>query len=180
MFEWPRETHVRRTGTTRRRLLSMTGAAGTGLLSGCSERPAAHGTQGAAAPDATNALRRRSARASGTLLALYDAVLAQHPETGPLAGPLRNAVAQHVKALSPASGAAPTSPSPTPSGSPAPAPPAVPAGREAAVKALAVAERHTGDTHTAALADAPPELARLLASVAAASAVHAYLLGRDN
>ncbi|WP_328536366.1 hypothetical protein [Streptomyces sp. NBC_00344] len=169
---------MRRTGTTRRRLLSVTGAAGAGLLTGCSKRPAAHRTQGAAAPDATTALRQRSARASGTLLALYDAVLAQHtdPGTGALARPLRDAVALHVSALSPAAATPGPSPSRTRSASPAPAPPAVPAGREDAVKALAAAERRTADTHTAALAGAPPELARLLASIAAASAVHAYLL----
>lgn len=46
----------------------------------------------------------------------------------------------------------------------------------AAVKELAAAERTAADTYTALLADAPGELARLLASVAAACAAHAYLL----
>ncbi|MFD5750625.1 hypothetical protein [Streptomyces sp. NPDC127033] len=45
-----------------------------------------------------------------------------------------------------------------------------------ALKELASAERRTCDTHTATLMEAPPELARLLASLAAASAAHAYLL----
>jgi hypothetical protein len=45
-----------------------------------------------------------------------------------------------------------------------------------ALKNLAGAERRTTEAHTAALMDAPPELARLLASLAAASAAHAYLL----
>ncbi|MEV8568017.1 hypothetical protein AB0436_20990 [Streptomyces sp. NPDC051322] len=172
---------MRRTGTTRRHLLSVTGAAGAGLLTGCSDRPAAHRTQGAAAPDATEALRQRSARTSGALLALYDAVLARHTDarTDRLARPLRDAVAQHVKALSPVAGATPgPSSRPTPSATAAPGPPAVPADPAAAVTALAAAERHTADAHVAALLDAPPELARLLASVAAASSVHAYLLSR--
>lgn len=45
-----------------------------------------------------------------------------------------------------------------------------------AVKELAAAERHTADAHTVTLLTAPPELARLLASIAAAGAAHAYLL----
>ncbi|MBT2442839.1 hypothetical protein J7E93_22580, partial [Streptomyces sp. ISL-36] len=53
---------------------------------------------------------------------------------------------------------------------------AVPADPAAALRELTAAVRRTADTHTAALLDAPPEYARLLASVAAATAVHAYLL----
>lgn len=78
----------------------------------------------------------------------------------------------------------PVSPAPAASGparpaasSPAaPAPPPVPADAGAAVRELAAAERSTADAHAAALSAAPPEYARLLASVAAAGAVHAYLL----
>ncbi|WP_394342159.1 hypothetical protein [Streptomyces spongiicola] len=44
------------------------------------------------------------------------------------------------------------------------------------MRELAAAERRTADGHAAALSAAPPEYARLLASVAAAGAVHAYLL----
>ncbi|WP_328319933.1 twin-arginine translocation signal domain-containing protein [Streptomyces sp. NBC_00388] len=169
------------TGTTRRSVLGATAAAGAALLTGCSERSAAHRTQGSAAAGAADALRRRSARTSGALLALYDAVLARHgdPATEKLAGPLRAAVALHVEALTPPAqdpgSGAPGGP-PGAKRSPAPAPPGVPADRKAALRALAAAERRTADAHTAALAGAPPELARLLASVAAASAVHAYLL----
>ncbi|MFJ2560896.1 MULTISPECIES: hypothetical protein [unclassified Streptomyces] len=54
--------------------------------------------------------------------------------------------------------------------------PQVPADPAAALKDLAAAERRTCDAHTATLMEAPPELARLLASLAAASAGHAYLL----
>jgi hypothetical protein len=127
------------------------------------------------------ALRRRSARTSGTLLALYDAVLTQHTDarTGGLARPLRDAVAQHVTALSPAAAAA-WSCSAQPPAPAAATPPTVPAGRAAALKALAEAERHTADSHITALLDAPSELARLLASVAAACSAHAYLLSRGD
>ncbi|UNO39664.1 hypothetical protein [Streptomyces sp. MST-110588] len=54
--------------------------------------------------------------------------------------------------------------------------PEVPRDERQARAALADAERRTADARTAALADAPAELARLLASVAAAGAAHAYLL----
>jgi hypothetical protein len=47
---------------------------------------------------------------------------------------------------------------------------------KAAVKELAAAERRRAAAHTEALLSAEPELARLLASVAAAAAAHAYLL----
>lgn len=45
-----------------------------------------------------------------------------------------------------------------------------------ALAELAAAERTLADRRTKALLDVPGELARLLASVAAAGAVHAYLL----
>ncbi|MFJ8000493.1 hypothetical protein ACIQ7D_25720 [Streptomyces sp. NPDC096310] len=54
--------------------------------------------------------------------------------------------------------------------------PHVSADSTAALKELAAAELRTCDAHTATLMEAPPELARLLASLAAASAGHAYLL----
>ncbi|MCP3821160.1 hypothetical protein NLX86_24625 [Streptomyces sp. A3M-1-3] len=53
---------------------------------------------------------------------------------------------------------------------------AVPGEPEQALAALAAAERRTADSRAAALLGAPGELARLLASVAASGAVHAYLL----
>ncbi|MFE5483283.1 hypothetical protein [Streptomyces sp. NPDC056527] len=59
---------------------------------------------------------------------------------------------------------------------PTPTPAPVPADPVAALKDLAATVRRTADAHTATLLDAPPEYARLLASVAAAGAAHAYLL----
>ncbi|MGW0558317.1 hypothetical protein ACWDZ6_29750 [Streptomyces sp. NPDC002926] len=154
-----------RTGTTRRRALIVTGAAAAGLLTGCStDEPKGRSTAGSA-PDparAEAALRRRLAATSGALRDQYDAVITQHPAlTGRLAV-LRAEVAEHVAALGGTTRVAPQVP--------------VPADAKAAVKALATAERRTSDAHTAALVDAEPELARLLASVAAAGAAHAYLL----
>ncbi|MEU6988966.1 hypothetical protein ABZ946_37195 [Streptomyces sp. NPDC046324] len=80
-------------------------------------------------------------------------------------------------------GSATGSASPVPSGSGAPASgapasgaPTVATEPAVALKELAAAARSTADAHAATLLDAPPEYARLLASVAAAGAVHAILL----
>ncbi|MEU8591906.1 hypothetical protein AB0C59_33755 [Streptomyces sp. NPDC048664] len=69
-----------------------------------------------------------------------------------------------------ASGSAPASP-----GVPAPASP-VPGDPKAALADLASAERALSDRRAKALLDMPGELARLMASVAAAGAAHGYLL----
>ncbi|MFJ8670007.1 hypothetical protein [Streptomyces sp. NPDC093600] len=151
------------------------------------------------------ALRRASVATSQALLKRYDAVLAAHPSLVARLSPLRASVAAHAKALGeglpegPAASAtadggadraaghrtpaAPDSPAATgPSGSPGARPPetaagpAVPADPAVALRELTAAVRKAADAHTDALLDAPPEYARLLASVAAAGAAHAYLL----
>ncbi|GAA2967749.1 hypothetical protein [Streptomyces enissocaesilis] len=161
---------MRRTETTRRGALAATGAAAVALLTaGCTEDSAPRGTEGsaagAAAARAEARLRKRSAGVRRTLLAHYDAVIAAHPSTAGRLAPLREAVARQADVLrggGPAGRAA--------------APPAVAAEPEDALKELAAEERRGADAHTAALLDAPAELARLLASVAAAGAAHVYLL----
>ncbi|MFD7014346.1 hypothetical protein [Streptomyces sp. NPDC059928] len=161
------------TGTTRRRVLAATGAAAAGLLAGCSGAASHGGTstpglrEAAARTEA--ALRARTSAASRALVDRYDAVLAMHPTLRDRLAPLRDQAVQHTTALGPAA-----APSPAPSPPPAVSP--VPADAEEAVKQLADAERLTSDAQLAALATAPPELARLLASVAASGAGHAYLL----
>jgi hypothetical protein len=52
----------------------------------------------------------------------------------------------------------------------------VPLDERAALAELSAAERALADRRAKALLDVPGELARLLASVAAAGAAHAYLL----
>ncbi|WP_434597244.1 hypothetical protein [Streptomyces sp. A5-4] len=176
---------MRRTGTTRRRALGVTGAAAAGLLtSACAEDSGPRGREGSA-PGARSAaesaaaekvLRRNAARTRRELLAHYDAVIAAHPAASDRLKPLRGAVAEQADALRGPAAPAPSSPSPSRSkATPAPAP-AVAPERRTALKELAAAERRCADTHGAALVGAPPELARLLASVAAAGAAHAYLL----
>ncbi|MEU9099380.1 hypothetical protein [Streptomyces sp. NPDC048361] len=165
-------------GTTRRRVLAVTGVATAGLLAGCSQGPSESGAAGAreAAARAETALRASTSAASRALVAQYDAVLAMHPALRTRLAPLRDQSAQHVTALEPA----PPSPSASHPATPSPSAPntvsTVPADADDAVKELADAERRTSDAQLTALATAPPELARLLASVSASGAGHAYLL----
>jgi hypothetical protein len=81
---------------------------------------------------------------------------------------------------SPASSSVPASPSdsagPSGSGSASPGASAVPADPKSALAGLAAAEQALADRRAKALLDVPGELARLMASVAAAGAAHAYLL----
>ncbi|ATW50894.1 hypothetical protein [Streptomyces peucetius] len=179
-----------RTGTTRRRALLATGAAAVGLLTGCSnDEPESRRTPGPSPDPARTeaALRVRLVRASTTLRDEYDAVIARHPSLTDRLTPLRAAVAAHAAALAGPGAKVPrsASASPSPSSSASPSASAghsgpVPEEPAAALKALAAAERRTADSHTAALNDAAPELARLLASVAAAGAAHAYLLTKGD
>lgn len=180
-----------RPGPRRRSLLTgAAGAAGTVLLAGCS------GDGGDGRPSAADKLRARAARDSAGLLRQYDAVLAAHAPLAQRLRPLRAEVARHEKAfgdgLATASPKAPDSAdSVEPAGSSespgatgrragSPAPVAVPDDPKAALRFLAAAERELAGRRGKELVDAPGELARLLASVAAAGAAHAYLLTEDD
>ncbi|MEU6486414.1 hypothetical protein [Streptomyces sp. NPDC046887] len=178
-----------RRGTTRRRVLIAAGALGAAApLAGCTA--GSGGDTGPTAEErAEDTLRRRSAAVSTALLSRYDAAAAAHPGLAQRLAPLRAEAAAHTAALGPEGTRPPTaSPSPSPSASRTPAAPAtqagpsgspgasVPADPAAALKDLAALATTTADTHARALGAAAPEYARLLASVAAASAAHAYLL----
>ncbi|GHH16536.1 hypothetical protein [Streptomyces lanatus] len=158
-------------GPRRRTLLAS--AAGAALLVGCtaSSEDSDGGTSGS--PSLAERARARAARDSEGLVERYDAVLAAHPVLADLVGPLRSEAARHAEAFG--GGAASRTASAAPSAgqaSPTPAP-----GSEGdALAELAAAERALADRRAKALLDLPGELARLLASVAAAGAVHAYLL----
>lgn len=169
---------MRRTGTTRRGALTATGAIAMGaVLAGCGGGDdESAGREGSARTDArTAAGRASSSRAetalrlaardvSTSLLARYETVVRAHPTTAPGLTPLRDAVRAHITALGPgdALGLVRTRPGT--------------GGARAAVRELAAAERRAAASHTEALMKAPPELARLLASVAAAASAHAFLL----
>ncbi|MGW7492307.1 hypothetical protein [Streptomyces sp. NPDC054786] len=174
--------------TRRRTLLAGAALGGMALLTGCSEDS---GPDRAEHSSSAERLRERSARDSSTLLARYDATLAAHPALESRLSPLRSEVARHAEAFSkeqatpspgdgavdgPARDAGVPASGPSPHGSRRPSEPRVPRDERTARAALADAERTLADVRTKALTAAPPELARLLASVAAAGAAHAYLL----
>ncbi|MEU1313157.1 hypothetical protein ABZ419_30270 [Streptomyces cinnamoneus] len=181
----PLTTRTRGAGDPRRRRVlagaaaALLTAGSTALLAGCSSGGA--GADGRSAADGR--LREGAARDSAALLARYDATIAAHAALADRLRPLRADVARHAEAFGASTESSAPSASPSPSSapaSPAASPPAagveVPGDERAALAALADAERRTADAHAAALGAADPELARLLASVAAAGAAHAYLL----
>ncbi|MFF7794449.1 hypothetical protein [Streptomyces sp. NPDC007991] len=158
-----------RSGPRRRTLLAVGPAALA--LAGCTagdENPGAPEDGPSAAERRT---RARAARDSEGLVERYDAVIAARPGLAERLRPLREESVRHARAF----GGGPdrkASPSPSPSSSSA----AVPGSDKDALAALAAAERELADRRAKALLDAPGELARLLASVAAAGAAHVYLL----
>ncbi len=169
-------------GPRRRTVLAW--AAGLGpllaaaALGGCADTVPATDDRAARA---RAALRATAAADSVAQLARYDATAAAHPGLAARLDPLRSQVALHAQAFGTAPAAPSTSatPSAVPSGSArpsAPPAPAVPASPKAALAALADAEGRLADARTAALIAAPPDLARLLASVAACGACHVLLL----
>ncbi|WP_326700142.1 hypothetical protein OG909_24380 [Streptomyces sp. NBC_01754] len=165
---------MRRTGTTRRGVLTASGAVALGaVLTGCGGGADSEPSGGTTSADArtasararTTAQRTAAARTSHALLTRYAEVAAAHPAAEAGLAPLRAAVEEHARAFAKAV--------------PAPAPPTAspaPGDARAALKSLAAEERRVADDRARTLLDAEPELARLLASVAAAGAVHAYLL----
>ncbi|MFD5479323.1 hypothetical protein [Streptomyces hawaiiensis] len=163
-----------RSGPRRRSLLAVAPAALalTGCTGGDSGGPAGDG------PAAADRARARAARDSEGLVERYDAVIAARPGLAGRLRPLREEVARHAKAFG---GGRKASPSPSPSASASsaasPSPSAVVPGNDKdALAGLAAAEKELADRRAKALGGVPGELARLLASVAAAGAAHVYLL----
>ncbi|PPS70278.1 hypothetical protein [Streptomyces sp. MH60] len=170
-------------GPRRRSLLAS--AAGAALLVGCTAGPGS-GEPGAD-PSAAERARARAARDSEELAARYAEVIAAHPGLAERLGPLREEVVRHaeafggVRAGSPSASASGTATAASPSVSARAAGPAddsgaVPADEKGALALLVGAERRLADRRARALLDVPGELARLLASVAAAGAAHVFLL----
>ncbi|MFD7135976.1 hypothetical protein [Streptomyces sp. NPDC059894] len=171
----------------RRRML-LVSAVGAAVLASCSsEDSGGDGSDGS--PSVAERARARAARDSAGLVARYDAVLSVHPTLVGQLAPLRAEVVEHMTAFGGAAGrsaspsaspsasaAASSAASPSASASGASSPSAVPLTEGDALADLAGAERALADQRVAALADVPGEVARLLASVAAAGAAHAYLL----
>ncbi|MGW3136306.1 hypothetical protein [Streptomyces sp. NPDC001139] len=158
-------------GTRRRSLLAS--AAGAALLAGCSGGSQDSGSTGGS-PSVAEKARARAARDSAGLVERYDAAIAAFPGLAEHLAPLRAEVVRHTEAFG---GVRKTTRKASPTAPPSPsAPPSAPADEKDALTGLADAERALSDQRTAALLEVPGELARLMASVAAAGAVHAYLL----
>lgn len=168
----------------RRRSLLVSVAGGV-LLTGCSDgdKSGEEGTAGT--PSVAERVRARAARDSRGIVERYDAVLAAFPTLAERVGPLRAEAVRHAQAFGETAPKPSPSPSVSPSGTPGGASPspsaaspsaAGPATEKDALAQLAAAERELADRRAKALLDVPGELARLLASVAAAGAAHAYLL----
>ncbi|MGW7406883.1 hypothetical protein ACWGI9_24715 [Streptomyces sp. NPDC054833] len=165
-----------RTPSGPRRRSLFASAAGAALLVGCSSGADPHGDTGGS-PSATERARAGAARDSLGLVERYDAVIAVHPALAERLRPLRAEVAAHARAFTDGTPTPTPSRSPKESGSASPtASPTVPAVEKDALADLAAAERSLADRRAKALLGVPGELARLLASVAAAGAAHAYLL----
>ncbi|MFT4009360.1 MAG: hypothetical protein QM655_04885 [Nocardioidaceae bacterium] len=151
---------TRQPALSRRSLLGVLGLAGTAaLVTAC--RPDATETPSRIDPD-VGITARALARESATLT-LIDATIAAHPKLEPDLTTARSAHAAHVALLRTAQ--LPASPSPSA------APPAVAASRRDSLQAVAAAESALRNTHLAAAVNAGSgSLARLLASMSAASA----------
>ncbi|MFJ3307920.1 hypothetical protein ACIPSA_33510 [Streptomyces sp. NPDC086549] len=165
-----------RTPSGPRRRFLLASAAGAALLVGCS--PGADPDSGTAGgPSVTERARARAARDSLGLVEQYDAVIAAHPALAERLRPLRAEVAAHARVFADGTPTPSRSPRTSASASASPsASPSVPADEKDALAGLAAAERSLADRRSKDLLDVPGELARLLASVAAAGAAHAYLL----
>ncbi|MEV7196137.1 hypothetical protein AB0N81_30690 [Streptomyces sp. NPDC093510] len=160
-----------RPGPRRRSLLTgAAGVASAALLAGCTDSAGSDADERASV---ARRLRAAAAEDSRKLLGRYDAVLAAHPSLAGRLRPLRAEVKQHADAF--AAARSPRSTAPSAAAAPSASPSVAPDPKDA-VRALAEAERELADRRGKALLDAPAEEGRLLASVAAAGAAHAYLL----
>lgn len=158
-------------GPRRRTLLAS--AAGAALLVGCSSGSDQTEESTGGSPSVAERARTRAARDSRGIVERYDAVITAYPGLAERLGVLRAEAVRHAEAFG-GTTTATASASPTVPGSPAPS--VVPGTEKDALAGLAAAERSLADARAKSLLEVPGELARLLASVAAAGAAHAYLL----
>ncbi|MDQ0933074.1 hypothetical protein [Streptomyces turgidiscabies] len=165
-------------GPRRRTLLAS--AAGAALLVGCSAE-SDKSTTSAGSPSAAERARARAAHDSAGLVRQYDTAIAAFPGLAEPLSQLRAEVVRHAEAFGGGKPTPPATPTPTStptsaSASPSASASVAPTSERDALVGLAAAERALVDRRTKALLEVPGELARLLASVAAAGAAHVYLL----
>ncbi|MFJ9538849.1 hypothetical protein ACIRPX_16475 [Streptomyces sp. NPDC101225] len=164
-------------GPRRRALFAS--AASAALLAGCSDGGGKPGKSAGGSQSVSRRARALAARESAGMVGRYDAVIATHPQVAGRLAPLRAEVVRHMEAFGGTAAKGHTgtaSPSASASASAAGEVSSTPATEKDALAELAAAERALSDRRMAALLEVPGELARLLASVAAAGAAHAYLL----
>lgn len=150
----------------------------TPLAAGCSGDGGGADDERSAEQD--KRLRQEAAGQSLDLLARYDATADAHSGLAERLRPLRAATMRHAEVLDGRDGDdGKGSEAGRRTGHRGRHRPAVPGDEKAALAALGGAERRTAKARSAALVKAPPETARLLASLAAAGAAHSYLLGED-
>ncbi|GAA4333013.1 lipoprotein [Streptomyces venetus] len=164
-----------RSGPRRRSLLAVGSTALA--LAGCTAGTEDPGGRSDGQSAAERRARARAARDSEGLVERYDAVIAARPALAGLLRPLREEAARHARAFGADRRKTPSSTAPSAPPSPdSPSAAAVPGNDKDALAVLAAAERELADRRAGTLLDVPGELARLLASVAAAGAAHVYLL----
>ncbi len=155
---------------------SVLAGAGALALTGC--LPSVDGTP--PRPDPDLRLRTRVATEVRELVSAYAAAAAAFPALEQRLAPLAAEHRAHVAALrgpvaDPATAATtPSAPGPT---SASPPPPVVPTSPAGTLEWLAGLERTAADRRTRQLLRAGPDLARLLASLAACETTHVRLLG---
>lgn len=170
-------------GATRRRVLTASvlaalAAAGTGGLAGCASEPSPWAKPPKPSPE-VGALHE-VIDAEYTMIAKYTAVLAAFPGLAATMSPLLAQHREHLAALqarlvippgaSPAQAASATARPRAPR-------PRVPSSQASAAGYLRTAERDQAAALVRRVADVPPSLAQLLASIGACEAAHAALLG---
>ncbi|MFJ8046354.1 ferritin-like domain-containing protein [Kitasatospora sp. NPDC096147] len=162
---------------TRRSLLALGALTGASLLiCGCTDEEHGPAAEQRQREDADRPVRTKAVADTDLLLAGYDAVAASAGSQAEQLRTLRAEVAEHRAALAAGLPSGSATPSASPSGSATPAPSGS-GGPVGSVAQLAAAERTTAQARLAQLGGASPELARLLAAVAASGAVHAEILG---
>ncbi|TNM27216.1 hypothetical protein FH715_21180 [Streptomyces sedi] len=153
-------------GLSRRTLLSAGVALPlAGLSTSCSSDAGSRPGGSPVSAVSVQGLRRRTARDSTTLVARYEATERAHPALVEPLAPFRAVALAHLRALRDGGPSGPSGQAPE-----------VPPAPADAVGALIEAERRIAEERLAAVTEAPPELARLLASLAAAGAAQAQLL----
>jgi hypothetical protein len=158
-----------RSGSPTRRVILGGSAAILASITGCTTA----GRADIPPPGPEAALMSGAIQSEATLIALYDAVLATHPDLADRLRPLRDHHTQHLSVLKrhyvPGTNAGMLTPTPS-------AAPAVPPGPAKALSALRGAERRAASARADDATRAAPGLAQLLASIGACEAGHAQVL----